>query len=202
MEGNRKLFLGRFPSEMRESDVQEMFSKYTKIERIDIKTGFCFVVCETEEDAKKIIELSQTTPFMFHDKKINIELSRQNNSSKECYVCHQQGHIARNCPKQSGRRYERNRSRRRRSRSRSPSSRSRSPSSRSRSRSPRSRSRSSSRRRYRKSTSYKRRYSSRSRSRSNSRRRSYSRSRSNSRSKSRSRSYSHRSQHNDQSPRN
>ncbi|EMD47478.1 zinc knuckle domain containing protein [Entamoeba histolytica KU27] len=199
---------------MRESDVREMFSKYTKIERIDIKTGFCFVVCETEEDAKKIIDLSQTTPFMFRDKKINIELSKQNNSNKECYICHQQGHIARNCPKQSGRRYERNRPRRRRSRSRSPNirnrnrspnSRSRSPNSRSRSpnsrssspgirnrnRSPNSRSRSPSRRRYRKSTSYKRRYSSRSRSRSNSRRRSYSRSRSNSR------SYSQRSQHND-----
>ncbi|EMS16997.1 RNA recognition motif domain containing protein [Entamoeba histolytica HM-3:IMSS] len=184
MEGNRKLFLGRFPSEMRESDVREMFSKYTKIERIDIKTGFCFVVCETEEDAKKIIDLSQTTPFMFRDKKINIELSKQNNSNKECYICHQQGHIARNCPKQSGRRYERNRPRRRRSRSRSPNIRNRN-------RSPNSRSRSPSRRRYRKSTSYKRRYSSRSRSRSNSRRRSYSRSRSNSR------SYSQRSQHND-----
>jgi len=141
------LFVGRLSPETRTRDLEDLFYKYGKITRCDVKRGgFGFVEFEDKRDAEDAIrELDGTTLLGRHiavewakgPRRGSDSSSSRDKNADACFKCGDTGHWARDCPN-SGRSTKR-RGSRSRSRSRSPRRRR---NSRERERSPRRRSRS------------------------------------------------------------
>jgi len=121
------LFVGRLSSETRSRDLEDLFYKYGKITRCDVKRGgFGFIEFDDKRDAEDAIkELDGATLL---GRKIAVEwakgarrgsdsstsTSRDKTDGDACFKCGESGHWARDCPNSRGG------SSRRRSRSRSP----------------------------------------------------------------------------------
>jgi len=146
------LFVGRLSSDTRPRDLEELFYKFGKITRCDVKRGgFGFVEFDDKRDAEDAIrELDGATLLGRHiavewakgPRRGSDSSSGRDKNGDACFKCGDTGHWARDCT--NSRRTEGGASRRRsRSRSKSPRRRR---SSRERDRSPRRRSRSPPRR--------------------------------------------------------
>ncbi|XP_002399999.2 serine/arginine-rich splicing factor RS2Z33 isoform X2 [Ixodes scapularis] len=156
MSGRGQLFIGRLPLECRERDVEQVFERYGRLLRCDVKYGtgmaYAFVDYEDHRDAEDAVKYENGREI--RGQSVVVEWARgpsfrppaaKVSSFDECYRCRRTGHWARDCPEGDSRERPYYPSRRSRSRSRS---RSRTPQrSYRRSRHSRSRSRSSSRRR-------------------------------------------------------
>ncbi|XP_067929746.1 serine/arginine-rich splicing factor 7-like [Watersipora subatra] len=168
----RKLFIGRLSRRTRTADVEEVFERYGRLSRCDVKygqdTAYAFVDYDNDRDAEDAVKsengrkLLGATMVVEWSKGFSRRSMPSGRPGDECYRCGRPGHFGRDCRMSGFRSY---------GRGRSPVIR--------RSRYSRSRSR---------SRSYGRRSRSRRRSRSNSRSRSRSLRRSRSRSARRSRS--------------
>ncbi|XP_077517066.1 uncharacterized protein LOC144127932 isoform X2 [Amblyomma americanum] len=174
MSGRGQLFIGRLPLDTRERDVEQVFERYGRLLRCDVKYGtgmaYAFVDYEDHRDAEDavkyengreirgqsvVVEWARGPSFRPSAGKTRQTPDRPRDrmgyqSFDECYRCRRTGHWARDCPELDRERahYYGGGGRRSHSRSRSRSrSRSGHRSYRSRGRRSRSRSRSSSRRR-------------------------------------------------------
>jgi hypothetical protein len=45
MSRNRRIYIGKLSTRTRERDIEDAFSKYGKINAVDLKRGYAFVVC-------------------------------------------------------------------------------------------------------------------------------------------------------------
>ncbi|KAK9279182.1 hypothetical protein L1049_012860 [Liquidambar formosana] len=72
----RPIFCGNFEYETRQSDLERLFSKYGRVERVDMKSGFAFVYFDNERDAEDAIRGLDNTPFGYDRRRISVEWAR------------------------------------------------------------------------------------------------------------------------------
>ncbi|XWS76842.1 hypothetical protein CRYUN_Cryun01aG0212400 [Craigia yunnanensis] len=63
----RPVFVGNFEYETRQCELERLFSKYGRIERVDVKSGFAFVYFEDERDAEDAICGLDNSPFGYDE---------------------------------------------------------------------------------------------------------------------------------------
>ncbi|KAK4476319.1 hypothetical protein RD792_015464 [Penstemon davidsonii] len=72
----RPIFCGNFEYETRQSDLERLFSKYGRVERVDMKSGFAFVYFEDERDADDAIRGLDDTPFGYGRRRLSVEWAK------------------------------------------------------------------------------------------------------------------------------
>ncbi|KAJ7538335.1 hypothetical protein O6H91_11G043900 [Diphasiastrum complanatum] len=78
----RPVFCGRFGYDAREYDIERMFNKYGKVDRVDMKTGFAFVYMEDERDAEDAIRGLDNIEFGRQRRRLCVEWAKQDGGSR------------------------------------------------------------------------------------------------------------------------
>ncbi|KAG8391969.1 hypothetical protein BUALT_Bualt01G0242700 [Buddleja alternifolia] len=76
MSKMRPIFCGNFDFETRQSDLERLFSKYGRVERVDMKSGFAFVYYEDERDAEDAIRGLDNIPFGYDRRRLSVEWAK------------------------------------------------------------------------------------------------------------------------------
>ncbi|XP_024958735.1 serine/arginine-rich splicing factor RS31-like [Cynara cardunculus var. scolymus] len=72
----RPIFCGNFEYETRQSDLERLFGKYGRVDRVDMKSGFAFVYYEDERDAEDAIHALDNSPFGYDRRRLSVEWAR------------------------------------------------------------------------------------------------------------------------------
>jgi arginine/serine-rich splicing factor 4/5/6 len=72
----KPVFVGNFEYGTRQSELQRLFSKYGRVERVDIKSGFAFVYFEDERDGEDAIRGLDNIPFGHDKRRLSVEWAR------------------------------------------------------------------------------------------------------------------------------
>ncbi|GMH21759.1 hypothetical protein Nepgr_023601 [Nepenthes gracilis] len=72
----RPIFVGNFEYDTRQSDLERLFSKYGRVERVDMKSGFAFVYFEDERDAEDAVRGLDNIPFGYDRRRLSVEWAR------------------------------------------------------------------------------------------------------------------------------
>lgn len=73
----RPIFCGNFEYDARQSDLERLFSRYGKVDRVDMKTGFAFIYMDDERDAEDAIRALDRTEFGRHGRRLRVEWTKQ-----------------------------------------------------------------------------------------------------------------------------
>lgn len=79
--GDRPVFCGNFEYDASERSVHDMFERYGKVRRIDMKTGFAFVYMEDDRDAKEAIRRLDRTEFGYKRRLLRVEWAKKTEPS-------------------------------------------------------------------------------------------------------------------------
>ncbi|KAM7275119.1 hypothetical protein ACFE04_016985 [Oxalis oulophora] len=72
----RPVFVGNFGYDTRQSELERLFSKYGRVERVDIKSGYAFVYFEDERDAEDAIRALDNVAFGYDKRRLSVEWAR------------------------------------------------------------------------------------------------------------------------------
>ncbi|OMO86001.1 hypothetical protein CCACVL1_09876 [Corchorus capsularis] len=72
----RPIFCGNFEYDARQSDLERLFRKYGKVERVDMKSGFAFIYMEDERDADDAIRALDRTEFGRKGRRLRVEWTK------------------------------------------------------------------------------------------------------------------------------
>ncbi|KAK1257428.1 Arginine/serine-rich-splicing factor RSP31 [Acorus gramineus] len=73
----KPVFCGNFDYETRHSELERLFSKYGRVDRVDMKSGFAFIYYDHERDAEDAIRALDNIPFGYSRRRLSVEWSRQ-----------------------------------------------------------------------------------------------------------------------------
>ncbi|CAD5326490.1 unnamed protein product [Arabidopsis thaliana] len=72
----RPVFVGNFEYETRQSDLERLFDKYGRVDRVDMKSGYAFVYFEDERDAEDAIRKLDNFPFGYEKRRLSVEWAK------------------------------------------------------------------------------------------------------------------------------
>ncbi|XP_021846841.1 serine/arginine-rich splicing factor RS31 [Spinacia oleracea] len=72
----RPVFVGNFEYDTRQNDLERLFSKYGRVDRVDMKSGFAFVYFVDERDADDAIRALDNVPFGHDKRRLSVEWAR------------------------------------------------------------------------------------------------------------------------------
>ncbi|XP_076888564.1 serine/arginine-rich splicing factor RS31-like [Bidens hawaiensis] len=72
----KPVFCGNFEYETRQSDLERLFGRYGRVERVDMKSGYAFVYFEDERDAEDAIHALDNSAFGYDKRRLSVEWAR------------------------------------------------------------------------------------------------------------------------------
>ncbi|XWS37764.1 hypothetical protein CRYUN_Cryun19dG0073400 [Craigia yunnanensis] len=72
----RPIFCGNFEYDARQSDLERLFRKYGRVERVDMKSGFAFIYMEDERDAEDAIRALDQAEFGRKGRRLRVEWTK------------------------------------------------------------------------------------------------------------------------------
>ncbi|KAL9225285.1 hypothetical protein vseg_001230 [Gypsophila vaccaria] len=72
----RPIFCGNFEFDARSSDLERLFKRYGKVDRVDLKSGFAFIYMEDERDAEYAIRALDRTEFGRKGRRLRVEWTK------------------------------------------------------------------------------------------------------------------------------
>ncbi|XAR54094.1 hypothetical protein NMG60_11029100 [Bertholletia excelsa] len=73
----RPIFCGNLDYDARQSEVERLFRKYGRVERVDMKSGFAFIYMEDERDADDAIRRLDRSEFGRKGRRLRVEWTKQ-----------------------------------------------------------------------------------------------------------------------------
>jgi len=87
-----RVFIGGLSETATSEDVELLCSEAAIPSFIQMKKGFAFARFDSDHDAAAVVDALHNTEV--NQKRLRVELARE----PVCFVCHQEGHMARRCP--------------------------------------------------------------------------------------------------------
>ncbi|KAL5727710.1 hypothetical protein ACHQM5_000874 [Ranunculus cassubicifolius] len=78
----KSIFCGNFEHETRQSDLDRLFSKYGKVERVDMKAGFAFISMDDERDAEDAIRALDQIEFGRQGRRLRVDWTKQDRGGR------------------------------------------------------------------------------------------------------------------------
>ncbi|CAD5190877.1 unnamed protein product [Musa acuminata subsp. malaccensis] len=72
----RPIFCGNFEYDARQSELERLFGRYWKVDRVDMKSGFAFIYMDDERDAGDAIQALDRTEFGRHGQWLHVEWTK------------------------------------------------------------------------------------------------------------------------------
>ncbi|KAK3039253.1 hypothetical protein RJ639_027957, partial [Escallonia herrerae] len=79
----KPIFCGNFEYDARQSELERLFRKYGKVDRVDMKSGFAFVYMEDERDAEDAIRGLDQLEFGRKGRRLRVEWTKQERSVRK-----------------------------------------------------------------------------------------------------------------------
>ncbi|KAG5234516.1 serine/arginine-rich splicing factor RS [Salix suchowensis] len=73
----RSIFCGNFEYDARQTELERLFKRYGRVERVDMKAGFAFVYMEDERDAEDAIRGLDRVEFGRKGRRLHVEWTKQ-----------------------------------------------------------------------------------------------------------------------------
>ncbi|KAK8956548.1 Arginine/serine-rich-splicing factor RSP41 [Platanthera zijinensis] len=73
----KPIFCGNFEYDARQSEIERLFSKYGRVDRVDMKSGFAFVYMDDERDAEDAIRGLDRREFGRQGRRLRVEWTNQ-----------------------------------------------------------------------------------------------------------------------------
>ncbi|KAL9385518.1 hypothetical protein Peur_022528 [Populus x canadensis] len=78
----KAIFCGNLDYDARQSDLERLFRRYGRIDRVDMKSGFAFVYMEDERDAEDAIRRLDRAEFGRKGRRLRVEWTKQERESR------------------------------------------------------------------------------------------------------------------------
>lgn len=78
----RAIFCGNLEFDARQSDVERLFRRYGKVDRVDMKSGFAFIYMEDERDADDAIRRLDRIEFGKKGRRLRVEWTKDRGSRR------------------------------------------------------------------------------------------------------------------------
>ncbi|XP_052171076.1 serine/arginine-rich splicing factor RS40-like isoform X2 [Diospyros lotus] len=78
----KPIFCGNLDYDAHQSDVERLFRRYGRVDRVDIKSGFAFIYMEDERDAEDAIRRLDRTEFGRKGRRLRVEWTKQERDTR------------------------------------------------------------------------------------------------------------------------